>query len=425
MNSFVGIDNETIDSNFPELNVNRINQNTLNMKKNKRKQNGLKKTNSSSNNIDNTIDNNSIDFGVNIGQENGENGTSENWRYLTTNDLIPDIEKIDLMNSSCAELSDNSSDSCEEKDFEKHFYTEKEEEKEEEIDLMNETSSISSIDDNKDKISVSSSTNDFFVDDDNLENKTAKNKKIKLMHDNESIKSNEISNISLESIKSNSSTISDIEPCLLNFKLPLTKDNLGEKKNKKRPYSKFEEFKKCFIDEKKKKRKLKHTDSMCVGCTLGSITADATRGTIVNKMLELMNAKYGQIPNSMLARQIHEFYKNEIYNVMKLKGKKIKIWRTFEIKEHLENHSNEPRIFIGEMLKTLKNELRSINNMCFKEIESSELGKKLVLDINNIKMRNEILKHIYILYKTDPKQLNFYNENTNIDFSKNGAFFKV
>ena len=148
----------------------------------------------------------------------------------------------------------------------------------------------------------------------------------------------------------------------------------------------------------------------------------------------------------------HIFFKNEIYLPMKKKpGQKINNWTTSQILNHIENHTQEPRIWICESIKTFKliskglesmsffKKLSRTNNhllndstslieeedICNPDDDNDELNNICISNKDNIKLLLDINRRIESLYKLKSSQMNFYNKNYLIDFERTGNIINI
>ncbi len=86
--------------------------------------------------------------------------------------------------------------------------------------------------------------------------------------------------------------------------------------------------------------------------------------------------------------------------------------------DHIEGiHSLSPKIYIGESIKLWKMIARLISRKMFKEDGS--------FDYKALASLEKTQKIISSLYKEDPKKMNFYNPDMNIDFEKLGNFVQL
>jgi hypothetical protein len=154
----------------------------------------------------------------------------------------------------------------------------------------------------------------------------------------------------------------------------------------------------------------------CFGCMWGHPDQSALNGDKVNECLKMIDDGYGTIHNLCLARQVHQFFKKEIYG----KVASVPMWRTMCIKHHIENHTLEPRIFLGEMIRKSRDEYNELRDKVNKSITLSDGTRVNVVDDKTHRCLSSTVKNILELYKTSPKTMNFYNKNCTIDLEKAG-----
>ncbi len=174
----------------------------------------------------------------------------------------------------------------------------------------------------------------------------------------------------------------------------------------------------------------KNTDPLsniqCFGCQWYNTGDSKIQVKKIDILLKLIWDHYGQVDNKHLAKMAHIFFKNEIYLPMKKKpGQKINNWTTSQILNHIENHTQEPRIWICESIKTFKliskglesmsffKKLSRTNNhllndstslieeedICNPDDDNDELNNICISNKDNIKLLLDINRRIESLYK--------------------------
>jgi hypothetical protein len=171
-----------------------------------------------------------------------------------------------------------------------------------------------------------------------------------------------------------------------------------------------------------KKQKINDDGDFCVGCFFGSIEKEVTIGKAINALLNIIHENYGSVDNFLLAKSVHRVYKAKVYNKCKKLGIPCPMWRTKSIKNHIEKHWRDPRVFIGETDRRLLYEILAINDMIFRRENYLEGNSQVVCDVQLSKHRNELIKLRAALLKLDPKKLVFFNDKRNIDMEKIGGF---
>lgn len=174
--------------------------------------------------------------------------------------------------------------------------------------------------------------------------------------------------------------------------------------------------------KKRCKKKSKIDKYACFGCMWGSPKDDAINTSNMNRCIRILEENYGKMDNTVLARITHVFYKNEIY--LPSKGK-VPMWRSAAIKEHIEHHMLEPRIFIGESIKKLLSVLTVTQDCLFKQQMLFDGTIKDAVDERSSRFMISLFKQIIQLYRLNPKQMNFYNENSKINFERIGSMINL
>jgi hypothetical protein len=168
---------------------------------------------------------------------------------------------------------------------------------------------------------------------------------------------------------------------------------------------------------KRKRSNQKQSNRECFGCSWGNNGNSSLSSSKINIILTIIDENYGLISNMSLARMVHLYFKTEIYLPMIDKGESISNWRTKVILEHIESHTLEPRIYIGETIKKFKRIQQVLENNIMTRKESSEGTIEVTCDTKNIKEIVNLSKSIKDLYNTPPKGLNFYNPDCKINFA--------
>lgn len=189
---------------------------------------------------------------------------------------------------------------------------------------------------------------------------------------------------------------------------------------------------------KKPRRKTGMYSMNCFGCMWTSSNQDSINVNHMNACLRIIDENYGRMDNAALSKSVHLYFKHNIYLPMKKRGKNIKIWRTGTIKEHIEKHTLDPRIFVGETIREYKEYLEAIKRMSFAHIVYKEDSldfedphsipppkMRLVLMERNIKCLMDMEKRVTELYKLNPKNLNFYNDDCKINFDSIGKMINM
>ena len=176
---------------------------------------------------------------------------------------------------------------------------------------------------------------------------------------------------------------------------------------------------------KRRKKDLKDDASKCFGCLWYNDKSDAISGRCMNRLLSIIEENYGQIANEALSRVAHLYFKHNIYLPMKKLGKSVPLWRSRHIQQHIEEHSREPRFFIGQSMSLYSNIMKKLQNMIFRNITDPGGASKVVFDEKTLKMHLDLHKRVTELYRIKPNGMNFYNEKLKVDFERIGNFVNL
>lgn len=166
------------------------------------------------------------------------------------------------------------------------------------------------------------------------------------------------------------------------------------------------------------------TDKSCFGCMWKSARQENTAISVnrMNKCIAMIEQNYGTIDNRYLAKLVHKYFKHKIYLP---KEGKVPMWRTRTIQDHIEKHTLEPRIFVGESIRNLKKFMAAIGNMTFTE-QVNEAGETHTIpQKDNIKLYLDIHKRIAEMYKINPKEMNFFRPDCAINYDTIGSLINL
>lgn len=170
-------------------------------------------------------------------------------------------------------------------------------------------------------------------------------------------------------------------------------------------------------------RSEKKESEICFCCMFGSSQDPAIDGTALNELMDLIRQNYGISGNRFVARLAHCYFMNHIYIPLKLDGKDIPLCKSIDFLRHIEGHSNDPVIHLGQTIMKYKKVNSILKNMLFM-VKRDESGMEyFTWDRNTLRYILETDKQIIALYKTNPKDMLFYNESFRIDTSVSGKFF--
>jgi hypothetical protein len=155
----------------------------------------------------------------------------------------------------------------------------------------------------------------------------------------------------------------------------------------------------------------RQTPNECFFCGWGDPALyDRIHAPHITIIHDILNSLYGHIENSDLATMLVLYYNEHVY----LENCGMPQLNHQIALRHIEQHTLEPRIFIGESLRAW-GKVKTIlaNKICYQN------GN---VDHKSIKSMNEVEKSILNLYKLDPSKMNFYNNNRDIDLKLMGRY---
>jgi len=149
----------------------------------------------------------------------------------------------------------------------------------------------------------------------------------------------------------------------------------------------------------------------CFLCSWGNRFHDGVKAKHVNRLFGILD-NYGACDNLELAKQLHLYFKEKVYK----EGVGMVMLTTEIALEHIVGlHSLSAIIFIGESIRAWKQAW-----FCFKNAIFKANGKFDKEAFNNFK---ECQKMLCILYKMDPKNINFSYGKSREDINKLGLPF--
>jgi hypothetical protein len=168
----------------------------------------------------------------------------------------------------------------------------------------------------------------------------------------------------------------------------------------------------------KKKRFL--PKSSCFGCSRRNNFHDSINKTKMAMLTDLIESGYGTMENEELARVAHQFFMKQIYIPMRNRGQRIKLWRTWHIQCHIENHSMCPKIYIGEQIRKEKRWIKALENVAGRLRYFSDGRIDCTLDDAIMREIDRAKKRLNILYKSNPRKMNFFNPDSRTDLGRAG-----
>jgi len=139
----------------------------------------------------------------------------------------------------------------------------------------------------------------------------------------------------------------------------------------------------------------------------GDRNYDAVYAPDVHQLLQLLESNAGHCDMRFHARQVHLFFKHRIYLPMRRAGKRVAMWRSRSIYEHLMYHDIEPRLMLNREIRFLRTNTDQLKNMLYDR--DPETGA-ITTNFKNQKLLCEQIKLMTGLYKQDPRHLNFYDD---------------
>jgi hypothetical protein len=166
-----------------------------------------------------------------------------------------------------------------------------------------------------------------------------------------------------------------------------------------------------------KKRKRKEYDIMtrdeCFLCAWGNTYHDGIEAPHINKLTEIIKNNYGIHSKYEIAQELHLYFMKEIYDPlsdMRILTREIAL-------DHIENHTKDARIFLGEAIEEEKQLLFSFKNAIWKE--DGSFDKNAVAEYRRSK------KELRELYLMPLSKMNFNNGNNADDLKREANYFNL
>lgn len=160
-------------------------------------------------------------------------------------------------------------------------------------------------------------------------------------------------------------------------------------------------------------------DSECFLCSWVSKKGIVYPLAKINKLVSILQSNYGNMNNMALAKILHQYFKDEIWPFLD-KSLGVVMWRTKTALRHIEEHTLDPNIHIGETIKKFKKISTALEQKIFKTITNQNGEQITVPDVKAIKSLTELEKTVREVYRTPPNSMNFYSESSKIEFSSIG-----
>lgn len=158
----------------------------------------------------------------------------------------------------------------------------------------------------------------------------------------------------------------------------------------------------------------------CFGCLWGREDVNAVSAPAMNQMLRIIDENVG-MDRRQLAKIVHEHYRVHIRDRMRRMDKECPEWSELDVYIHLTHHIWEPRYIIMDLVQMLRTQLNVMKDLVFlKQVDGSVRP-----DPNALRMFHSTLNHYIKVLNIDPKKMNFYNPNQQIDLTAVGNFINM
>lgn len=150
----------------------------------------------------------------------------------------------------------------------------------------------------------------------------------------------------------------------------------------------------------------------CFRCSFSDRNYDAVYAQDVRTLMSIYEKGIGHAKREHLAKQVHLYFKHHIYLPMQRAGKRVPMWRTRTILEHMNSHDNEPRLFISQTISHFRSNFAMLRSMQYKR--DPETGA-LEPNIRNQQLAERSANMILKMYKADATKMNFYDDAAQYD----------
>ena len=144
----------------------------------------------------------------------------------------------------------------------------------------------------------------------------------------------------------------------------------------------------------------------CFRCRYGDKRYDAANAPKVQELWRLMAEGVGHTNTVALAKTLHLFFKHEIYLPMRRAGKRIPMWRTRHVLEHLRYHEQEPHLWIAESILQAKKLQYLAAQSVFQVGKDGKVRPQAAM----FKVWEAMTKTLVSLYGAKPREMNFCDE---------------
>lgn len=165
-------------------------------------------------------------------------------------------------------------------------------------------------------------------------------------------------------------------------------------------------------------------EGVCFGCMWGNNAFDESLKNQMGQLRALYEREYGRRRNDELAAAVYAFFRVHIYAPMARAGRPIPDWPIDMIIEHITRHTLDPRIFIGEQLRRMRELSDALYDHIFLRAAppGAEVGGGAAAAAaffahqkNESTAYMNAVKLMLALYAADPRRMLFFDENANYE----------
>lgn len=150
----------------------------------------------------------------------------------------------------------------------------------------------------------------------------------------------------------------------------------------------------------------------CFLCTHGDRNYDAMYAPAVKRCRELIEENIGHCNLYYLARQVHKHFKHNIYLPQRRAGRRVPMWRSRSVYEHITRHELDPRIYVAVRIYSLRAVLESLDDCLF--YTHPDTGER-VPHKDNLKAAKDVHAQLDRLYAMNVAKANFYDPSAQYD----------
>jgi len=158
----------------------------------------------------------------------------------------------------------------------------------------------------------------------------------------------------------------------------------------------------------------------CFFCRNGNARYDAVNRVEMADLRELYHQGIGHSNPLALAKQVHMAYMRNLYKDSQFSGGTLRVWRTYEVLQHILEHDQDPRVKIWLMLIDANQSLA-----CVKRIENvRDPASGEMIPTRHADAKRKWQEHVLRLYSATPETMNFYEASAPVDLGKANARIK-